>query len=270
MGHFKQRLQPWIDRLAQLLQPEPGEYPVLTCQRDGVCNGCNRYHFHKRSQHALLIFCVQPPLHQSLGDFKCDPSAAKLLVGILASRLIGIDDSQRLRHTVGPGQMVIGNDKIDPKPLGGLHRRESTDAHIHADDEPNARGRGALDHIVAQIVALANAVRDMKVGSASAEFNCGLQNDHRHCAIHVVVAVDEHRLFAFDGRIQPIDCRAHAGHLLRGMQVRNAGEKKAGGGIRVCNSAPNEQTRQRMNGSGLPVAGQRLGTREKIRQVAER
>ncbi len=71
-------------------------------------------------------------------------------------------------------------------------------------------GGRALDHIVAHVVAFANAVRHVEVGRAAAEFNRSLQNDDGHGAVDVVVAVDQNGLFAFDGGVDAVDGGAQA------------------------------------------------------------
>ena len=86
--------------------------------------------------------------------------------------------------------------------------------------------RGALDHIVAHVVAFANAMWHVEVGRAAAELNRSLQNDDRHGAVHVVVAVDEHGLFAFDGGVDAVDGGAQTGHALRGVEVRERRREK--------------------------------------------
>src|SRR5580700_3203129 len=100
---------------------------------------------------------------------------------------------------------MVGDDQVDAETLRSFRGSEGADAHVHADDQANARGGSALDYIVAHIVALANAVRHVKVGGASAEFNRSLQDDDGHGAVHVVVAVDEDGLLAFDGGGDAID-----------------------------------------------------------------
>ena len=67
--------------------------------------------------------------------------------------------------------MVVGDDQVDSESMRGLGGSEGADAHVHTDDESNTRGGGTLDDIVAHVVAVANAVRHMKVGGASAEFD---------------------------------------------------------------------------------------------------
>ena len=107
---------------------------------------------------------------------------------------------------------MIGNNEIDARSLRALRRRKSADAGIDADDQPNA-GRGrTLDHITAQVVAFANAVRHVEVGSAAAKFNRCFQDDDRGSAVDVVVAVDENSLFALDRGLQTIDSGFHPGH----------------------------------------------------------
>lgn len=108
---------------------------------------------------------------------------------------------------------MIGDDQVDAQTLRGFRRGEGADAHVDADDEANAGGCGAFDDIVAQVVAFANAVGHVKIGSASAEFDGSLQNDDGHGSIYVVVAVDEDGLFAFDGGVEAVDGGAQAEHF---------------------------------------------------------
>ncbi len=199
-----------------------------------------------------MIFFVQPPLHQSLRHFERYACAAKLLVGIHASGLIGIDHRQRPGHAVRSGQVMIGDDQVDAEPLRGLGRSKRADAHIDTDDEANARGSRALDHIVAQVVALANAVGHMKVRRASAEFDGSLQDDDRHRAIYVVVAIDQDGLFAFDGRVDAIDGDTQASHLLGCMQMSNRREEETSSVVSVCQAAADEQARKRVKRRAPP------------------
>ncbi len=96
---------------------------------------------------------------------------------------------------------------------------EGADAHIDADDETDTGGGGALDHIIAHVVAFANAVRNVEIGSASAEFNGRLQDDDGHRSVDVVVSIDKHWFFALDGGIDAVDGGAKAGHLFGRVQM---------------------------------------------------
>ena len=220
LRHFQQRLEAGIHRPAQRIQAQRREDAILAGQRHGVGDGRNRHDLHERHQQFVLIVRVEAALHQSLRQFESHARAAELLVGIFASRLIGIDDGQRLGHAIGTGQVMVGDDQIDAQALRRFRGREGADAHVDADDQANAGGGGALDHVVAHVVAFANAVRHVEVGRAAAEFDRGLQNDDRHGAVDVVVAVDQNRLFAFDGGVDAVDGGAQARHPLGGVQMR--------------------------------------------------
>src|SRR4029077_15477259 len=130
--------------------------------------------------------------------FEGNARATELLVGIIATLLIGIDDSQSVGNPVGAGEVMVGNDQVDAEAFRGLRGRERADAHIDADDQANSCDRGSFDDVVAHVGAFANAVGNVEVGGASAEFNRSFQNDDRHGAVDVIVAVNENRFFAFD------------------------------------------------------------------------
>jgi hypothetical protein len=144
---------------------------------------------------------------------------------------------------------MIGDNEIHAQPLRGLRRREGANAHVHADDEANSRSGCALDHIVAQIVALTNTVRDMKIRRASAKFDGSLQDDDRHRSIHVVIAIDQDGFLAFDSGIQTVDGGAQASHQLGCMQVSERRSEEARSGVSICQAAANKQLRQRTKGS---------------------
>ena len=64
--------------------------------------------------------------------------------------------------------MMIGDDQINTQPPRSLRRGKRADAHVHADDELDARRGGPLDDVVTHVVAIADAVRNMEVGSPAA------------------------------------------------------------------------------------------------------
>src|SRR5947209_14582211 len=104
---------------------------------------------------------------------------------------------------------MIGNDQVHAEPPGGVGRTEGADAHIHADDQTNARCSRALDHVIAHVIAITDAVWDMKISGASAEFYRSLQNDDGSCAVHVVVAVNQDGFVALDGGLDALDGSFH-------------------------------------------------------------
>ncbi len=137
---------------------------------------------------------------------------------------------------------MVGDDQIHAEAVRGFRGSKGADAHVNADNEANAGGGGALDDIVAHIVAFADAVWDVEVGGSAAEFDCSLKNDDGHGAIDVIVSVDQDRIFAFDGRVDTADGAAQAGHVLGQMEVRERRSEKARGGVSVGQSATDEQT----------------------------
>ena len=227
--------------------------------------------FMNDKQQARLIFFGEAALHQSLRDFEGDSRAAELLVGIFASGLIGIDDRVRFGNAIRSGQVMVGDDEIDAEAMRGFRGGEGANAHIDADDEANAGGGGALDHVVAHIVAFANAVRDVEVGSASAEFDGRFQNDDGHGAVDVVIAVDQDGIFAFDGCIEAIDGAAQAGHVLGRVQMIKRRSEKARGGVGIGQAAADEQARQRASGDCRAARHWRSITavERELREIAE-
>ena len=77
----------------------------------------------------------------------------------------------------------------------------------------DAVGGGALDHLVAHAVAFQQAVRHVELALPAEQLDHRLQNHRGHGAVHVVVAVDQHRLALRDGALQPFHGRAHAQHF---------------------------------------------------------
>ena len=110
-------------------------------------------------------------------------------------------------------------DEIDARTARTFRRRKRARPGIHTDHEFDSRRRGALNHVTAQVVALANAVWHMKIRRAAAQFNRCFQNDDGSRDIHVVIAIDEDPLLAFDGRVKPLHRRFHSGHQIRRMQM---------------------------------------------------
>ena len=242
---FEQRFQSGIHRVAQCIQTEFGEDTIFAGERNRIGDGGDRRNFHKRQQQLVLIFVAVPgteaALHQALREFEGHARAAELLVGILASRLVGIDYGQCLGHAVGTGEVMISDDEIHAQAVRRFRRREGADAHIDADDQANAGRSRAFDHIVAQIIAFPNAVRDVEIGRAAAEFDRRLQNDHGHGAVDVVVAVNQNLLFAFDSRVDAVDGGAKAGHEFRRVQMGQRRREKPRGGFCIGDAAHYQQ-----------------------------
>ncbi len=148
--------------------------------------------------------------------------AAQILVGISAVAPIRIQHRERGRE-FGVRQMMIGDDDIDAALVCFAHYFGSTNAGVHADDQGDAHGRGALDDVGAHAVTVLQTMRNVKAGFAARHLDGFLQNDHRYCSVHVVVAVNQNLLFRLDGGIDARDGIAHAGQQERIVQMAEVG-----------------------------------------------
>ena len=164
-----------------------------------------------------------------------------MLAGIIATVLIWIHYSQRLRNAVHPRQVMVGDDQVH----SGAPRRfgcgKPADASVHTDDQPHAVGSSALDDLVAHPIAFADAVRYVKVSRSAAQLDRRLENDDRRRAIHVVVAVNQNFLFALYRRFQPIKRSFHPAHPQRVVKVGKLRRKKTHSRFRFVNPTPDEQ-----------------------------
>ena len=91
--------------------------------------------------------------------------------------------------------MMIGDDEVNSSSPRALCRGKGASTGIYANHQSNACGGGALYHVTAQIVAFADAVRNMEIRRAAAEFNCRLENHDGGCAVHLVIAVNQDSFF---------------------------------------------------------------------------
>ena len=144
-------------------------------------------------------------------------------------------------NAVGARQVMVGDNQVDSRAARGFGRGKRADARIHANDQPHPVGGGTLDYFVAHAVALADAVRHMKISRPAAQLDGRLQYDDRCCAVHVVVAVNENLLFAFQCRFQPIERGFHAAHPQRVVKIAQSGRKKARSRFRFVDSAADQQ-----------------------------
>src|SRR5450432_596810 len=140
-------------------------------------------------------------------------------------------------HSVLARNVVVGNDQINAKPARGFRSGESPDAGVHTDNEANACGCGGFDDIATKIVSLMNSMRNVKVGSAAAEFNCSLENDDGKGAIDIVIAVNQHAFFAFDRGGEPVDGGFHALHEIWGMEMSDGRREISLNDVRLVDPA---------------------------------
>ena len=191
---------------------------------------------------------------QGLGELEGDSRAAEVLAGVVAARLVGIENGEGGRKTSGRvGEVVIGDDQVDAQSGGGLGGGEGADSGIDADDQPGSGGDGCFDDLAFHAVALAEPVGDVEADVASAEeFYGGLEQDYGDGAVHVVVAVDKDGFAFGDGGPDPGDGGGHAGHGIRVEEMVEAGMEKATGLLSGGDAPGEEQLREERRDPDLP------------------
>src|SRR5580692_2444714 len=107
-------------------------------------------------------------LHERLRQFECNACAAQRFAGIFATWLIRIQHRERGGHAVLAREVVVGDDEVHAEAMRGFGGGEGSNAGINADDEMNACGGGALDHVAAKIVALFDSMGNVEVSRTAA------------------------------------------------------------------------------------------------------
>ena len=220
---LQQCLQSGIHHPIETPQAKRHHGAVLAHQRDRVGHRRNGHNFQKGRNQPRPSGALQQCLRQLEGHAR----AAQEFAGIAAIGLVGIQHRQRPRNAFARHQMVVGDDQVHPRALGGLGGGKGTDAGVHADDQPDSVGGGALDHLVAHAVAFQQPVWHVEVAAAAQQLHRRLQNDGGQRAVHVVVAVDQHGLTLGDGTLQPLDGLGHAQHFHGRVQLIERRMKKA-------------------------------------------
>ena len=139
-------------------------------------------------------------MEQGLHELESDADAAESFVGIGTVRAVGIENGERGRQDA-LGQVMIGDDDVHAERTGAFDDGGGADSGVHADDELDAVGCRRFHLARVHAVAVAETIRNLEADRAARHFNGTLQDDRRGSAIHVVVAVDLHRLAVVDGAL---------------------------------------------------------------------
>jgi hypothetical protein len=130
-----------------------------------------------------------------------------------------------------------------------------------------------LDHRHAHSVAVRQAMRDVRVHTGAESTQRCEQDDDRHRAIHVVVAVDENLFLALDCAAQALDRPRHVRHSEGVMEVGERWMEKPLRRFRLRDIAQGQQPRHqqrnaefagqfrdcfRIDGGNLPAHGVRI------------
>ena len=212
-GGGKQRAQTGARGAAELAQSKCRDRAVFAAQRHGVGNGGDGCHLQKAGQSLFAGALGIAPFEQGLRELERNGRAAQRFFRVSAAGLIGIENRQRRRHRVARlRQMVVGDDEIEPESLRRLGLGKSSHSGVDRDGQAHAVGVCRFEHARLHAIALAQPVRHMKTDYATKHFNGGLEQHDSRGAVHVVIAIEQHRLFGRDGSLQPRDGRNHSQH----------------------------------------------------------
>ena len=185
-----QRAQPRPARVGEHLEPVAHEDAVFARQRDDVGDGGEGDVVEEMQRQVLR---QGQRLHEGLGELERDPGAAQILVGG------GTVGAPRVEHGAGrrqlvAGQVVIGDDHLDP---GGPCRPDGCDggdAAVAGDDEARPHPLGGRQPGGPEVVAVAEAVGDERLDGRAGGAQHARQHRRSALTVHVVVAVHEDRV----------------------------------------------------------------------------
>src|SRR3954471_10812653 len=95
-------------------------------------------------------------------------------------------------------QMMVCHDQVKPESSRGFRSRESANAGINAYYQLDAGNGSVLQNVIPHPVSLADTMRHMEFGNSAQQFDARLKDNDRSRAVHVVIAIDEQRLFVGD------------------------------------------------------------------------
>ncbi len=100
--------------------------------------------------------------------------------------------------------MVIGDDEVESQAARGFGLGHSAHSRVDGNDEARAASICSFENRRLQAVSLAQTMRNMEIDRAAQHLDGGLEQDDGGGAVHVVIAVEQHRL-------APRDCLFDAG-----------------------------------------------------------
>ena len=167
----------------------------------------------------LLMLSGIGPGAQLQQHVKHHPHPGHGLAGEAAAGLVGVDDSFG-RGQFAAGQVVVGNQDLQPQFLGAAHTFHAGNAVVHGDQQLGALRGHALGNRAGEAIAIDHAVRHQIAHIARAQ---QAQATQRHSAgggaIAVVVRHDADGLCAGDGVGQQSRGLVHAQQRGWGQQA---------------------------------------------------
>ena len=226
-GGLHQRAQPRPARTGEHLQPVPHEDPVLPRERDHVRDGRERHEVQKVQRQ---VGGHAERRHQGLRELERDACPAQVLIRRRAIGATGIED-RRSRWQLVSGQVVVGDDDVDPRRSRLADGLDGGDPAVARDDQPGAEPPGLRDSGRAEVVAVPEAVRHEGMRArAHARQHAGEQR-RGTLAVHVVVTVDEDRRAGAHRGDNELDRARHISPRERIRQSLEVGAEKGLGEV---------------------------------------
>ena len=184
------------------------QHAIFAAQGHHVRDGAHHHEIKHLTAQALP---VGQALHQGAGQLEGDAHAGEILEGIVAAWLAGVEDRHGVRQARG-GQVVIGDDDVEPDATRIVYLGSGADAAVDGDDQAHAIGAQPLQRRGVQAVPFGVAVRhvDLAVGTQRGE-HLVQQHRPRH-AVDVKVAVDGDLLAQANGRADAAHGFEHIAH----------------------------------------------------------
>ncbi len=216
------------------------EDAVFAAKGNDVGDGGDGGELHERIEHfALALGRHRGGEKESFGELEGNTCTAEVLIGVRAAGLIGIDDSDGGRD-FGFGEVMVRDDDVDAEGAGMLDDGTGADSGIDTDDEGDAAGLGFGDDFGAHAVAFAEAVGHVEFALAAGDLDGFGEEDDRHGAVDVVVAVEEDLFPILDGEGEAGDGAGEAEQLGAGVELAEVGMEEGLGGGGVSVAAPDE------------------------------
>ncbi len=168
--------------------------------------------------------------HQRLGELEGHAAAAQVL---FFRWTVG---APRVEYRGGGGELVarevvVGDDDLDAGGARRAHGVHRGDAAVAGDDQPGAKTARLREPRGPEIVAVAQPVRNERVGpAADAREHAGEQR-RGTLAVHVIVAVDQDRDSASHGGDDQLDRPRHVGPTVRVRKPLEVGAEKCLGAL---------------------------------------
>jgi len=147
------------DRAPQLAQAESCDDSILAEQGNSVCYCRDGGHFEKAGEELFAGPGTVAPLEDGLRELEGYGRAAKRLLRVGASMLIGIEDGKRgrsgfIRNATcgcgaigGFGQVMVCDDEVEPEALCGPGFLEGAHSCIDGNDEADSLSVSGFEHV---------------------------------------------------------------------------------------------------------------------------